>query len=200
MNAITKWIEEGAVDAARMDGDAEYRREVFEGFRATTTMGIIGMADALHKMEEHGDELPPASEGMLRLLRRIGSGEMLPETLVAFDWNKTIQARVSHYSIHEQRELLETPARPVAVKNNGQYEERLIIPSEMGATHLKQVFGEFKTRTVRQQVAWLEAQRAKGDIEDKPTARDDHAMCNAARAAGLEPREVLKREIAKKRA
>jgi hypothetical protein len=140
------------------------RRERLKSAFTMSVNGILKAAEVIASMGRCGDDLSDLGISQwLTFLRRVGSGELLPEVLTRYmiGPSQHLLSKVSRLIIGDQKTVVS--AKPIkVVEHDGKgYTSRLILAENMSPEQIRQVFATDHIRDEPEQVTWLEREKKK---------------------------------------
>lgn len=111
---------------------------------------------------------------MLTLLRKIADGCLLPEVYLSFQWRWGLLKRVAHYSIRDQKALIdsESAVEVVVRGETSKYDTRVLPVIELDAGQINQVFGDDSVRSPEGQIAYLARLEQEKNLPKKARVDD----------------------------
>lgn len=138
----------------------EERRKALREALTMTATNIIRAAKIVGAMEEAKDDLSEFPVVVLDSLRRIRSGQMLPE--VFMNYTGSLMQRIAALPLPDQRHLIEGGKVRLLVEREGKEPEILLQdPTSLQPKQIQQVFGRSRMRTEAEQRAWIEEFKLK---------------------------------------
>lgn len=128
------------------------------------------------------------SENLLKNLRAVANGKVIPELFVEFANQPQLFSRLSTYPIDEQKRLVDNGKIPVAKEVDGEIEVQEIAAREITDPEVRwRVFGKNGIATPKQQVEkiktkqpLIKADRNKVDIEELPEPAQEKMVASAS--------------------
>lgn len=148
----------------------EQMREVFDGAMRLTVDQIRRMAAVVFHWEEQGHELSELNHALLYYLRRVASGQMLPDLLPSGLQCPEMLERISSLPLPDQKRLVRDPMVPVVELRPGGVIEVPYDATKLTRKQANQVFEKGHIRSVEEQVAYL--RRSARDREPLVPSRD----------------------------
>lgn len=142
------------------------------------------MADIVGELERRGDDLEDLRLGLIDYLRRIASGQLLPDVVVRYAGQPNVLKRVAVLPIADQRKLVTQPAIDFAVWRGDSIEWKKVDPSLMTTTQLTQVLAPDHIRTRSEQVTLLEHRREMSSRQQDDLVDSDRGGVKADRSRG----------------
>lgn len=121
---------------------------------------LLRLALIVQVLENRGEDLSELRIGLIHHLRRIASGQVLPEVVVRFSGSPALLNIVSRLPLTEQQDLASgQPVRLVVPTPEGGYTHRLADPLLLTREQMTQVFAMDHRREDSEQILFLEARR-----------------------------------------
>lgn len=139
----------------------ELRKELLDGLRLTASC-LDRLASVVRELESRGDDLSDLKIAMMKYLRLIAYGQLLPEVVVRFSCSPRLIGLVGSLPLPEQKELSEGKAVLVAVYgSDGKITNRMVDPLHLVSPQVSQVFARGAVRTQAEQAVILDQRRAE---------------------------------------
>lgn len=122
---------------------------------------VLRMAAIVRLLEERGEDLSEVKVGMIRYLRRIAYGQVLPEIVTTFSDYPLLLNRLTSLPLPDQDRIARGESVEVMISTDNGPDVRLIAPINLTAEQVYQVFGDGRVRSDSEQVAYLDAKRVK---------------------------------------
>jgi hypothetical protein len=115
-----------------------------------TADNLKRMAEIWVELEARGEDLSGYRNPMLSFLPEVASGKLLPEILLRFGSNVSIISTLSSLVVEDQRKLVSHPdTRVTVLQHDGKTRKASI--TDLRIPELRQVFGDGRIRTVKEQ-------------------------------------------------
>lgn len=145
------------------------RAELAKSMRITAEH-LVRMAAIVRVLEERGEDMSDLSFGMLRHLRRIAYGQMMPEVVVRFQDQPLLMDRVSLLPLPDQTRLLAGENVRLVTVQDGKMDHRLVPLEAMTRDDIWQAFGKSGLRSDSEQIAVLRSRAERAPKRSKSQA------------------------------
>jgi len=168
------------IEAELRPMDTPKLRNVLAESIGNAAMWIARAAVSVKLMEERGE--PLVGTPQLSLLRKVASGQVLPEAVLAYG-ESPARHIVLQAPLQDQQKLVKSPLQPVLEQTpNGALTTRMVDLTKASKDIVKQVVGPEGIRTPSDQQAYLATQRlesmAKQDKTLPKSAKPHEPMTN----------------------
>ena len=139
----------------------ELRRELAAALEVTAHQ-LLRLASIVAELERRGEDLAGLKLGLLGYLRRIAAGQLLPELVVLYQGSPAVLRAASMLPPADQRRLASgEPFELVVPRPDGHgWDTRLVEPSWLRPSQLRQLIGPAGIRPAGEQIALLESRAA----------------------------------------
>lgn len=157
----------GDIEAA----DTESLKERLTTLLARTADDLRQMAAIVGELERRGEDLSALRLGIIDHLRRIASGQLLPEIVVRFSGFPQMLRIACHLPLADQQKLAAGEPVEMAVWRGDAVDWRRVDPMCLTRDQVHQVFAGDRLRGKVEQIAYLEDRRQRRPSEGKRKAR-----------------------------
>lgn len=131
-----------------------------------TVDGLRMAAVYVRELESRGEDLAALKVSMMKYLRLIAYGQMLPEVVVRYAGQPLLLNIIGSLPVPDQGRLAAGDSvKMVTYTSDGQLTHRMVDPRELHPAQMRQVFDKGSIRSESEQVVWLDADRAKRRCE-----------------------------------
>ena len=138
----------------------ELRQELAKSL-VVTAGAIVRMAAIIRLLEERGEDLSDIRVGMIHMLRRVASGQVLPELVAKMHGLPSLLKRVARLPIPDQAAIVEDKTIKVSTVEDGRHTHRLLHVMKMTPAEIRRVFADDHIRDVAEQVSLMEQEEPK---------------------------------------
>lgn len=153
------WVKSCLPEFEALDNEAIVSR--FRDTFLATVAQLARMGAMLWTLERRGYDLTELRNGMMKYVREIAYGRIVPELVAEFQAYPVVLRVASRLSPPEQIVFSRNDPMKVVVPSGDSFSHRLIAPSEMNLQQVHQVIGDGKFRTELEQAAYLRSQAEK---------------------------------------
>lgn len=148
--------------------DAQLKDELAR-VMGTTAESILRAAVIVKMLEDRGENLTELRIGLVWYLRRIASGQLMPEIVARFAGSYSLE-RIARLPIRDQQKCLELNGIMVGTLEAGEIVVRHVPVMQMERWESRQAFANNHIREPAEQVAWMRAKNSepKSDNGNKP--------------------------------
>jgi hypothetical protein len=143
----------------------DLRRRLADGLRDTAGK-LLELAAIVVELEARGEDLAGMRTGLVRHLRAIGSGTLLPDLVVRYAGRERLLERIAALPIAEQQRLVADNSVVVVIDG----ESRQIDPLALPWHSIDQVFAGDRVRTAEEQSLYIATKKAPKKKQPKPAA------------------------------
>lgn len=134
-------------------GNAALRDELVRCM-SDTASHLLRLAAIIRVLEERGENLSDLKIGMVRHLRRIAYGQILPEVVVRFGSSTMLIDKIGSLPLPDQRRIASGEPIKLLV---GRGDHRMVDPLNMTQDQVRQAFGKDHIRDDAEQAAFLDS-------------------------------------------
>lgn len=138
------------------DQTTDALREQLSSLLARTADDLREMAAIVGELERRGEDLSGLKLGIIEHLRRIATGQLLPEIVVRFSGFPQLLRIAVHLPLGDQRRLIEHGVVSLACWRDGKIEFRRVDPLALSGPQVRQAFASDRIRSDAEQVSYLE--------------------------------------------
>jgi hypothetical protein len=129
---------------------AQLQQWLIDSLRVTAER-LLYLAAIVQELEIRGENLSGMRIGMMRWLRLIASGQLLPEVVVRYSGKQKLLERIATLPAAEQRRLIDDPTIVILAAGQPRSIDPLAIPYKA----IDQVFADDHIRDEEEQEIWL---------------------------------------------
>ena len=144
----------------------DLRRLLADSLRLTAER-LVFLGAIVQELERRGEDLANLKLGMMRWLRGIASGQLLPEIVVRYSGKQRLLERIAALPVEQQRVLVENPTVPLVVGSATKHVDALAIPYQA----IDQVFGDGTLHDAESQQIYLASRRPRKSKQNAPAAK-----------------------------
>jgi hypothetical protein len=127
-----------------------------------TASHLVRLARIVAELESRGEDLSDLRLGIVGYLRRIASGQLLPELVVRYQGYPLLLQRAAQLPLADQRRLADGEGVTLAVpRAEGGYTNRRFDPLHLTRDQIALVFGANGLRSEPEQIAVLESRASR---------------------------------------
>lgn len=137
---------------------------------------LLRLAAIIRVLEERGEDLSDVKVGMVRYLRRIAYGQVLPEIVTTYADYPLLLNRLTTLPLPDQERIAKGESLAVMIQTASGPDTRLVAPMNMTAEQVYQVFGDGRVRSDAEQASYLDSRSSRPTkiAIKRKSARADH--------------------------
>lgn len=135
----------------------EQLMEVISDSLAMSANGLQRAAEAIGELERRGRDLSEIRFGIMPLLRKIGSGQLMPQAVEKFAGKFTLLNKIAALPLSDQARIIGDEPLAVARGKDGKFDSFSCTAANMAPDLIRLVFASDHIRTVEEQIAVLRA-------------------------------------------
>lgn len=142
----------------------------------TTAQGLVRMAAIVAELQTRGEDLSDLRLGLVTWLRKIASGQVLPEIVVRYQGSPQLLRSISALPLNDQQRFADGEPVKLIVDLSGDH--RLVEPLKLTREQLHQVFAADHVRDDTEQIMVMETRRnrpAKPETKSRRVRGDKDA-------------------------
>jgi hypothetical protein len=139
---------------------AELREELVRQM-SFTAAHLVRLATIVAELERRGEDLSDLRIGMMRYLRLIALGQLVPEVVIRFADSPLLLNKILTLPLSDQARLAQGEPVKMIVYRDGKLDHLMVDPLKLVSDQVRMVFGPGVIKDEAAQILWLEQQNMR---------------------------------------